>query len=487
MLNAIWVALILIAILCGALTGRMEAVTQQSVMSAKAGVTLALGLVGIMSFWLGMMHIAREAGLLRWIARKIRPVMTRLFPDVPADHPAMSSMIMNMSANMLGLGNAATPFGLKAMIQLDSLNPHKGTASNSMALFLAINTSNVAILPTGVIAIRAAMGSTNPTGILFTTFFATVCSTTAAIIVAKLLQRLPRYSLPSIEDKALGAQKDESNSLSKVKENGDDSPSEKNDDDNTEKAPEEQDIQVDVGPKEELETPAWAKWLQLAFWGTLLLAAVLHIVRANLSALTIYMESATWSTQSPLDLMAFSPISYFSLSKDLLSFWLLPSLIAALLLYGISKGVKVYAALVEGAKEGFDIAIRIIPFLVAILVAIGMFRASGALDILINGIAPLVEWMGMPSEALPMALMRPLSGSGAFGIMADTMQAHGPDSLIGYMVSTFQGSTETTFYVIAVYFGVAQIKGVRHTLAACLVADTVGIIAAVWICIMMFG
>lgn len=483
MLNAIWAFLILAAILCGAWMGNMEAVTQQSVMAAKAAVTLSLGLLGIMAFWLGIMNIAREAGLLRWLARAIRPIMTRLFPEVPGDHPAMSMMIMNMSANMLGLGNAATPFGLKAMMELDKLNEQKGTATNAMSLFLAINTSSVALLPTGVIAIRAAMGSTNPTGIVFTTFFATLCSTTVAIFIAKTLQKLPRYRVVPEESTAPKAEETEvetsteSQSLEKAEAE-------------TEEEPKEIDtdaIQAEVEGSVDLEPPSWGPWLQLVFWLGLLLGAGAHIANGWIYELSQYLGSAISGPQAVSDALGFPAVSFFDLSRDIMSFWLLPIIMAGFILYGVGKGVKVYGALVEGAKEGFDVAIRIIPYLVAILVAIGMFRASGALDLLIGLIGPGVAWLGMPPEALPMALMRPLSGSGAFGIMADTMQAHGADSLVGFMVSTFQGSTETTFYVMALYFGVVQVKKVRHTLAACLLADLTGIIAAVWICRVMFG
>jgi spore maturation protein SpmA len=519
MLNAIWITLLLLAIICGALTGRMEAVTQQSVMAARDAVTLALGLIGIMAFWLGMMNIAREAGLLRWIAAKIRPLMTRLFPDVPGEHPAMSAMIMNMSANMLGLGNAATPFGLKAMMELDRLNQHKGTATNAMSLFLAINTSNVALLPTGVIAIRAAMGSNNPTGIIFTTLVATFCSTIVAIFAAKLFQRLPRYRLPQpLTESHPNCSIHPSGRMSIATTNSQTTASKQTETsaaattDAVQKhqttAPaqtpaadvptQDQVTKADhpptdtaetqaLGPETSPPTPLWASILQIVFWATMLIAASMHIWNGYITETASCINSASLSISSGFDALSSPPPSLFALSKDILSFWLLPMLMAALLLYGIGKGVKTYAAMVEGAKEGFEVAIRIIPFLVAILVSIGMFRASGALDLLISAIGPLVQWLGMPPETLPMALMRPLSGSGAMGIMADTMRTYGPDSLIGYMVSTIQGSTETTFYVMAVYFGVVQIKRVRHTVAVCLIADLVGILAAVWICLAMFG
>lgn len=512
MLNAIWATLILVAILCGAWMGNMEAVTQQSVMAAKSAVTLSLGLVGIMAFWLGIMNIAREAGLLRRMADAIRPLMTRLFPEVPADHPAMSMMIMNISANMLGLGNAATPFGLKAMMELDKLNPHKGITTNAMTLFLAINTSGVALLPTGVIAIRAAMGSSNATGIVFTTLFATFCSTTIAIVMAKFLQRLPRYAVAdsnstpvnstpspttlggSSSNNPASNPSDDTSSPATVQTIQPQTSTSPHKDDHTknestsQQEKEMQALESEVtGISNELQPPTWGPWLQRLFWGGLLVGATLHIGQGWIHEIGLYLNSSVGGPQSVGDVLNFPAISLFALSRDIVTFWLLPIIMAWFLLYGISRGVKVYGSLVEGAKEGFDVAIRIIPYLVAILVAIGMFRASGALDLLIQGIGPIVQWFGMPPETLPMALMRPLSGSGALGIMSDTMQAHGPDSLIGIMVSTFQGSTETTFYVIALYFGVVQVKHARHTVIACLLADITGIAAAVWICRVMFG
>lgn len=472
MLNAVWIVLVLGAIVCGALTGRMEEVTRTSMTSAKGAVTLALGLVGVMAFWLGMINIAREAGLMRSLARKLRPIMVRLFPEVPAEHPAMSAMIMNMAANMLGLANAATPFGLKAMMELDKLNPRKGEATNAMAQFLAINTSNVALFPTGVIAIRAAMGSSNAAGIVFTTLFATLCSTAAAIVAAKTLSRMPRFRpspLPEVPETANTTQEKED------AETEDDTP---------------QGAAAEFQAEVEQEIPEstwWNKWVQSAFWLTMLLSA----------AFTIGLE---WSLQfshrawlfslggsGASEAFALGPASAGGAMKGILSFWLLPMLMAALLLYGMGKRVKVYEALVGGAREGFDVAIKIIPYLVAILVAIGMFRASGALQLLVSALTPITSLIGMPGEALPMALLRPLSGSGAYGVMAEIMSTHGPDSMIGYMVSTFQGSTETTFYVMAVYFGAVQVKKARHTLAACLIADSIGILAAVWICRVLFG
>jgi len=386
----------------------MAELSDAMIAAAGNSVTLAIGLIGVMALFLGLMKVAEEGGLLVVIARLVRPLMVRLFPDVPADHPAMGAMILNLSANVLGLGNAATPFGIRAMEELDKLNPAKGTASNAMALFLAINTSSVTLLPTGVIALRAAAGSADPAGIVPTTLFATICSTTVAIIAAKLLQRYWVAAPPASD--TLAAER--------------------------------------VGKGADLiETggtyPLWVS------------AATLLAIVA-LIPLTV-----VWGR-------AIAP-------------WIIPGLMVALLGFGIARRVNIYDAFVEGASDGFTVALRIIPYLVAILVAVGMFRASGAMDMLVQPLSLLTAPLGLPAEAVPMALLRPLSGSGAYGILAALINdpAIGPDSYTGYLVSTIQGSTETTFYVLAVYFGAVGIKRVRHALAAGLTADVAGIVAAV--------
>jgi len=402
----------------------MQALATGMVDTAGSSVTLAIGLIGVMAFFLGLMKVAEEGGMLRVIAKTIRPLMVRLFPDVPANHPAMGAMIMNMSANALGLGNAATPFGIRAMQELDKLNPCKGTATNAMALFLAINTSSVTLLPTGVIALRAAAGSNDPAGILPTTLFATVISTTVAIVMCLMLRR--RWA--TAEDVTPA---EEILSLEADTESAAD----------TEALPDEADDSY----------PAWIS-----------AAALLAII--GLIPITILYGR----TMSP---------------------WIIPGLTVALLGFGVAKKVRVYEAFVEGAKDGFNVAIRIIPYLVAILVAVGMFRSSGALEVFISVIGPLTSLVGMPAEALPMALLRPLSGSGAYGVLASIIQdpSIGPDSYAGYLVSTLQGSTETTFYVLAVYFGAVQIKRIRYALVAALCADAAGIAAAVFICSMLYG
>ncbi len=391
--------------------------------AAVGSVTLALGLVGVMALFLGLMKVAEEGGLLIIIARTVRPLMVRLFPDVPADHPAMGAMILNMAANVLGLGNAATPFGIRAMQQLDSLNENKGTASNAMVLFLAINTSSVTLLPTGVIALRASVGSADPAGILPTTLFATICSTTVAIVVAKLCQRA--WS-PGAGDLAPGAAVE-------------------NDAPDTPDAP-------DIPAGE--DAAGYPAWVSVS-----VLAGIFAII-----PLTVFYGRA-------------------------IAPWIIPGLMVGLLGFGVLRRINIYEAFVEGAKDGFQVALRIIPYLVAILVAVAMFRSSGAMDMLVQPLGAVTGLVGLPAEALPMALLRPLSGSGAYGILASIIQnpSIGPDSYVGYLVSTFQGSTETTFYVLAVYFGAVGIRRIRHALVAALSADIAGIAAAVFIVSLLYG
>lgn len=410
----------------------MQALSSAMIASAGGAVELAIGLVGVMTLFLGLMKVGEAGGLLRIIAKLIRPLMTRLFPDVPPDHPAMGAMILNMSANALGLGNAATPFGIRAMQALESLNTRPGTATNAMALFLAINTSGVTLLPTGVIAIRAAAGSSDPAAILPTTLFATVCSTIAAIIAAKAYQRFfpigPAESVPAAPARA--------DAVGGVPEAGGQGA-----------APIDEAAPVDGSDA----YPAWVSVLALA--------AIIALIPVTL----------VWGrTISP---------------------WILPSLMLGFLLFGAVRKVAIYEVFVEGAKEGFQVALRIIPYLVAILVAVAMLRASGALDAMVAVVGGVTGGFGLPAEALPMALLRPLSGSGAYAVMASIIQdpATGPDTYLGMLVTTLQGSTETTFYVLAVYFGAVQVRRMRHALAAALTADVVAVIAAVGICSWLFA
>ena len=436
MLNGLIVSVALASILLAAFSGQMQALTDSILSSARNAVDLAIGLVGVMAFFLGLFRIAEDAGLLRHLARLLGPVLHRLFPSVPVGSPAMSAMILNISSNMLGLGNAATPFGIKAMEELDKLNSKPGTATNAMVMFLAINTSALAILPSGAVGMRASVGSEDAMGIFIPTWFASGCATLVGITAAVLLSRLWIYR--STEPAALTAA-DTGNMA-----------------DAADYAPLAFDAPEALAPK-----PV-RRWLGRLFWLGL----------AGLLARFVW----DGRTESTADIIT-----------DVTSAWMLPTLVATLVLYGWVRGVRVYDSLVEGAKQGFQVAIRIIPYLVAILVVVGMFRASGGIDLIVVVLSPFTAIIGLPAEALPMALLRPLTGTGAFGVMTETMQVYGADSVVGYMVSTFQGSTETTFYTLAVYYGAVGIRETRHTVPACLLADTAGILGAVFIVNLMFG
>jgi spore maturation protein SpmA len=399
-------------------TAPMELLSKAMIEAAGGAVTLAIGLVGVMTLFMGLMKVADAGGMLRIIARLIRPLMVRLFPDVPAEHPAMGAMILNLSANALGLGNAATPFGIRAMQELDKLNSRPGTATNAMVLFLAINTSSVTLLPTGVIALRAAAGSIDPAAILPTTLCATIGSTTAAILAAKLYSRCSPAP-PILETVPAASSSPE--------------------DDN------------ELSPASEHPYPLWV----------------------SLTALG--------------SLMGMVPLAVFY--GQVISPWIIPGLMIFFLGFGALRRIPVYETMVEGGREGFQVALRIIPYMVVILVAVAMLRASGALDLLVGAIGRFTAPLGLPAEALPMALLRPLSGSGAYAVLASLINdpAIGPDSYIGMLVSTLQGSTETTFYVLAVYFGAIRIKRIRHAMAAALTADLAGVICAVIACLVLFG
>jgi spore maturation protein SpmA len=427
-LNGIFVFLVIASLLLAAWSGRMGDLNDAIIDSARIAVTdVALKLIGVMALFLGLMRVVQQAGLMHQIARWVAPISRKLFPGVPEGHPAMSAMIMNISCNVLGLGNAATPFGIKAMQELDRLNEEKGTASNAMVLFLAINTAGFAILPTSAIAMRSALGSDDAAGILFPTWVASGSATIAAVAAAWFLAKLPLYrsTEPAAADSRDGA-----------------------------------------GEKPVDERPPYRRG-----------AAIVALAAATLYVALAARHVVLGSDSTP----------HFELFREILSAWMLPPIIAGCVAYGWVRGVRVYDALVEGAKEGFDVAVRIIPYLVAILVAVGMFRASGGIAILVEWLSGITTRIGMPAEALPMALLRPLTGSGAQGVMVEAMKAHGPDSLIGYMVSTFQGSTETTFYVLAVYFGAVGVRRTRHAVPACLIADIAGILTAVLIVNLLFG
>ena len=408
-LNYIWIGFILIAFIVAAVrlvlfgdTEVFPAMMTSTFDSSKTAFEISLGLTGVLSLWLGIMKIGEQGDVVNALARLLSPVFTKLFPDIPKGHPATGSIFMNIAANMLGLDNAATPLGLKAMEQLQEINPKKETASNSMIMFLVLNTSGLTLVPVSILVYRAQMGAAQPTDIFVPILLATFFSTLAGIIVTSLYQKI--------------------NLLNR----------------------------------------------------TLLL---------TLGGMCAIVAAIIWGFRQ-LDSESMNVVST-SVANILLMV-----IIVGFILAGMRKKVNVYDAFVEGAKDGFTTAVRIIPYLVAILVAIGIFRASGAMDWLIQGIGQGIEALGLDSQfvgALPTALMKPLSGSGARGMMVDAMQTYGADSFVGRLSCVFQGSTDTTFYILAVYFGSVGIRHTRHAVTCGLLADLAGILAAIFICYLFFG
>jgi spore maturation protein SpmA len=442
-LNYIWLALILLAVAIGGWNDRLKEVTDGAFDGAKTAVTIALGLIGVMALWLGVMRLAEKAGLIQRLARGLRPIMRRLFPDVPSEHPAMGAMLMNMAANMLGLGNAATPLGLRAMRDLETLNPHPGAATDAMCTFLAINTSSVQLIPTTAIAILVAAGSTNPTAIVGTSFLATLCAATVAITTVKLLEKLPFFRVTASKNIAVAAE-----------------PAVK-----SQSPPTEGNLAAEQQPIRGV--PRWGKFI-------LLLVSVCFV------ALFLKMVFPGW-LHLPVDATTASQ-NIFVRSVHALSILAIPLLLSFFTLYAALCGLKVYDEFVEGAKEGFGVILKIIPFLVTMLVAISMFKGAGGIDLVARALAPILGPLQFPPDLLPLALMRPLSGGASLAIFADIVHRLGPENIVSLMAATLYGSTETTFYVAAVYFGAVGIKQTRHAIPAGLLADLTGIIAAVLIC-----
>lgn len=436
MLNYIWLGLVLASIVLSAITlGQnpdstiIKDVGDAAFAACETAVMkLALPLIGLMALWLGIMRLAEKSGLVVSLARVLRPLMTRLFPDVPAEHPAMGSMLMNIAANMLGLANAATPLGLRAMQQLEKLNPRPGTATNAMCTFLAINTSSVQLIPATTVAYMIAAGATTATNIIGPAFIATLCSTIVGVTAVKLLARLPGYKLPPIPASGRGAMEGVSD------------------------APE--------APAPDLTALGWA--VLSAFLALFAYLGYLLVQQNN-------EDSAFVAFMKAVSLLA------------------VPFMLSFFPLFAALKRVPVYEEFVEGAKDGFNVAVRIIPFIVAILVAIGMFRAAGGIDLLGRALGPTLSAIGFPVELLPLVLMRPLSGGGSSGIFNELIREVGPDSLIAKMAGCIMGSTETTFYVIAVYFGSVAIRRTRHAVPAGLLADATGVIASIIVCRFFFG
>lgn len=407
-LNYIWIAFFVIAFAFGVVglftgdTTLFQKMVDATFDSSKTAFETSLGLTGVLALWLGIMKIGERAGAVNVLARMLSPVFTKLFPDIPKNHPVMGSIFMNIASNMLGLDNAATPTGLKAMQQMQELNPKKDTATNPMIMFLVLNTSGLTIIPTTILAFRASYGAAQPTDIFIPILLATTVATLAGIIITSAWQRINIFQ---------------------------------------------------------------------------------PVLLATLLGLCAFVGVVIWGFgQMDKDTMA----TVTSVASNLI----LLSIIVAFIVAGFFKKINVYDAFIDGAKEGFTTAVRIIPYLVAILVGVGVFRASGAMDMLINGIKWVVEQCGLNTDfvgALPTAFMKPLSGSGARGLMLEAMKNYGPDSFVGRLSCIFQGSTDTTFYILAVYFGSVSIKYTRHAVACGLLADLAGVIAAIVIAYVFFG
>ena len=408
-LNYIWIAFFVVAFVIAlfrlVVMGDTEVfpeIMNSTFASSKTAFEISLGLTGVLSLWLGIMKIGERGGVVNALAKVLSPVFTRLFPDIPKGHPVTGSIFMNIAANMLGLDNAATPLGLKAMEQMQTLNTRKDTATNPMIMFLVLNTSGLTIIPVSIMVYRAQMGAAQPTDIFIPILLATFFSTLTGIIVTSIYQRI--------------------NLLNRV-------------------------------------------------------------MLLTLGGLCVAVAAVMWGF-GRLDKEQMNIVST-SVANILLF-----TIIITFILAGVRKKVNVYDAFIEGAKDGFSTAVRIIPYLVAILVGIGVFRASGAMDMLIGGIKWTVEACGGNTDfvgALPTALMKPLSGSGARGMMVDAMTTYGADSFVGRLSCIFQGSTDTTFYILAVYFGSVGVRYTRHAVACGLLADLAGVIAAIAICYMFFG
>jgi len=408
-LNYIWIFFFLIAFVVGLVRllffGDMEVfpeMVKSTFDSAETGFTISLGLTGVLTLWLGLMKIGEKGGVVKIFARIVGPFFSKIFPDLPKDHPAFGPMMMNISANMLGLDNAATPMGLKAMEEMQKTNNEKDTASNAMIMFLVLNTSGLTIIPISVMVYRAQMGAANPSDIFLPILLATFFSTVAGLLAVSFFQKI--------------------NLLNKV---------------------------------------------VLSYLGGLTLVVLGIIYYFS----TLSQEEITLISTIASNLLLFSVIILF-------------------ILLAVRKKVNVYESFIEGAKEGFQIAVKIIPFLVAILVAIGVFRSSGAMDMFIDGIRWALVAINVDTafiEALPTALMKPLSGSGARGMMVDAMNTYGADSFVGRVASTVQGATDTTFYIVAVYFGSVGIKNTRYAITAGLIADFAGIVAAIFMALFVFS
>lgn len=455
MLNNVWAFLVISGLLVAGLLGRLSGdggVVTSALDSTKTAVmSIALPLAGMMMFWLGVLRLIEKAGVLTFIARALSPLMKRLFPEVPPEHPAMSAMIMNLGANMLGLGNSATPLGLKAMGHLQELNKAKRAPSNAMCIFLALNTAGFSLIPTSAITYLSAAGVKEPYRVIGPTILATACAAILAVLVCKLLQGLPVFAV-------------------KPDDVGD----------------------AEIAPAEASATEsrplsskakAWLAVLVLAFIGVAALElehdtwrpALLHA-----TGLDALLERASNATKAaPVQAAAAVQLTGWKLWINGASGLAIPAILLLAVSVAMARGVKVYEEFVEGAKEGFGVATRIMPFLVAMLAAIALFKGSGILMLIGYLLKPVLDFIGFPVDLLPLALMRPLSGSGSLGLLNEILTNPHSTEALKFSAAILYGSTETTFYVLAVYFGSVGIRKARHALAAGLTADLVGMTAAV--------
>ncbi|MBS0658376.1 MAG: spore maturation protein [Verrucomicrobia bacterium] len=456
MLNYIWLALIALGVILGGFTGKVREVSEAAISSAETAVKLALGLIAVMTLWLGLMRLADKAGLVARLGQLLRPIMRWLFPEVPRNHPALGAIVMNMAANILGLNNAATPLGLRAMSELEKLNRHPGTATNAMCMLLAVNTSSITLIPVTVIALLATAKGKNPTSIIATSLAATFIAHAAAILTCKLLENSRWYRLPPAPQDAPPADVPKPEATPAATEPA--------------AAPkaDEQAVQVD-------STLPWVPYARP-------ILALLALVFAAVFWLTAFPETIG-RTVPPEELSRFFLLRMI----DALSILAIPWLILLFPLYAMLRRVPVYDEFVEGGKEGFNVSIRILPYVVAMLVAIGMFRAAGGLDLLTGLLRPLTNLVGFPPELVPLAVIRPFSGSASLGIFSDLLKTYGPDHFLTLTAATLYGCSETTFYVIAVYFGSVGVTRTRHAVPAGIVADIMGPVASVIVCRWVFG
>jgi spore maturation protein SpmA len=454
MLNYIWLALIALAVLMGGFRGDIGAVGTAAIDSANTAVTLGLGLIAVMTLWLGLMRLADKSGLVNRLGLALKPIMTWLFPEVPPDHPAMGAIILNVAANILGLNNAATPLGLRAMSELERLNTRPGVATNAMCMLLAINTSSITLIPVTVIALLALAHGKNPTVVIGTSLAATAVAHAAAILTCKLLERSPFYRLPPPSPKSLPETPLDETDLEMAR---------KTDGSEIER----QAIRAD-------ETLPWvpgARWILAGFAGLFV-------------GMLLTMAFPEWiGRAAPPD----APHLWILRLINAVSILAIPWLILFFPLYACLRRIPVYEEFVEGGKEGFQVIIRILPYIVGMLVAIGMFRAAGGMDLITKMVSPVTNLFGFPPELVPLALIRPFSGAASLPLLKDIVDHFGPDSFLSLTAGTMYGCSETTFYVIAVYFGSVSIRKTRHAIPAGLVADVVGPIASVLICRAVFG